>query len=153
MAVPVATGAVAFLNPLGQKSQGGQFLRLASLDAIPTDGTPLRVSVIADRTDAWNRFPQESIGSVFLRREGKSITALQTLCPHAGCAIGFDMAAKKYFCPCHSASFDLAGARTDAVSPSPRDMDSLEVEVRDQNEVWVKFQTFAGGKAAKIAQG
>ena len=156
MAVPTMAGVVAFLNPLRQKSQGGQFMRLASLDAIPEDGTPLKVSVIADRTDAWSRFPRESIGAVFLSRTagqpGGKVTALQVICPHAGCSINFDTSGRKYFCPCHAASFDLAGIRTDATSPSPRNMDSLEVEVRDKNEVWVKFQTFGVGTAKKVAQ-
>jgi menaquinol-cytochrome c reductase iron-sulfur subunit len=153
LAGPAITGVVAFLNPLGQKSQGGRFLRMAAMEAIPADGTPLHVPVVADRTDAWNRFPKESIGAVFLRRDGARVIALRTLCPHAGCEVTFDTTGRKYFCPCHSASFNLDGARTDADSPSPRDMDALEVEVRNGGDVWVKFQTFASGKAEKIALG
>lgn len=150
IAVPATVGAAAFLNPLRQKSQGGEFLRLASLDAVPADGTPVQVPVAADRVDAWNRFPNQAIGAVFLRRTDKGVEALQVLCPHAGCSINYDAPAKKFFCPCHAASFDLNGARTDAVSPSPRDMDSLEVEIR-KHEVWVKFQTFGVGTATKKA--
>ncbi len=92
LATPVAAGVVTFLNPLRQKSQGGQFMRLASLDTIPEDGTPLKVPVIADRTDAWSRFPAEPIGAVFLRRSGGSVEALQVICPHAGCSINYDAA-------------------------------------------------------------
>ena len=152
LAAPVAAGVTTFLNPLRQKSQGGQFMRLASLDAIPEDGTPLKVPVIADRTDAWSRFPAEPIGAVFLRRNGGKVEALQVICPHAGCSINFDAAAHKYFCPCHAASFDLNGKRTDKTSPSPRNMDTLEVDIRDKKEVYVKFQTFNVGTAKKIAQ-
>jgi Rieske Fe-S protein len=152
LATPVVAGIATFLNPLRQKSQGGQFMRLASLDAIPADGTPLKVPVITDRTDAWSRFPAEPIGAVFLRRSGSSVTALQVICPHAGCSINYDAAGRKYFCPCHAASFSLSGKRTDATSPSPRNMDSLEVEVRDKHQVYVKFQTFCVGTAKKIAQ-
>jgi len=152
LAVPTAAGVVAFLNPLRQKSQGGQCMRLASLDAIPQDGSPLKVPVIADRTDAWSRFPAEPIGAVFLRRTNGNVAALQVICPHAGCSINYDVTGRKYFCPCHAASFDMAGNRTDATSPSPRNMDSLEVEIRNKNEVWVKFQTFGVGTAKKVAQ-
>jgi menaquinol-cytochrome c reductase iron-sulfur subunit len=154
--VPTITGIVTFLDPLARKSQGGNFLQLASLDAIPTDGSPLKVSVVADRTDAWSRFPRESIGAVFLSRTSDKpdakLRALQVICPHAGCSIGYDAAGKKYFCPCHSASFDMAGARTDVTSPSPRNMDSLDVEIRNGSEVWVKFQTFVVGTAKKSPQ-
>jgi menaquinol-cytochrome c reductase iron-sulfur subunit len=155
LATPVAAGIVAFLNPLRQKSQGGQFMRLASLDAIPDDGSPLKAPVVADRVDAWSRFPKESIGAVFLSRtagQPDKLAALQVICPHAGCSINYDVSGRKYFCPCHAASFDLAGVRTDATSPSPRNMDSLEVEIRNRNEVWVKFQTFGVGTAKKVAQ-
>lgn len=153
--VPTCVGIVSFLNPLRQKSQSGEFMRLASLDVLPDDGTPRKVPVIAERTDAWNTYPSEPIGAVFLRRKGDKVTALQMICPHAGCSINFESSADggKFFCPCHSASFDLTGKRTDATSPSPRDMDTLEVEVRNQNEVWVKFQTFGVGTANKVAQG
>jgi menaquinol-cytochrome c reductase iron-sulfur subunit len=153
--VSAVTGIVAFLNPLRQKSQSGQFLRLASLSVLPEDGTPQKVPVIADRTDAWSRFPAEPIGAVFLRRTGQQVTAMQVVCPHAGCSINFEGSTQggKFFCPCHRASFDIAGKRTDAVSPSPRDMDSLEVEIRNQSEVWVKFQTFALGTPNATAQG
>jgi Rieske Fe-S protein len=155
MFVPAVAGIVAFCNPLRQKSPSGQFMRLASLDVLPEDGTPQKVSVIADRTDAWNHYPKEPIGAVFLRRVGKKVDALQVVCPHAGCSINFDASAKggKFFCPCHAASFDLAGKRTDATSPSPRDMDTLEVEIRNKNDVWVKFQTFGLGTATKVALG
>ena len=153
--VPAAVGVVAMLNPLRQKSQGGQFMRLASLGVLSDDGTPWKVSVIADRTDAWNRYPAEPIGAVFLRRTGGEVTAMQVICPHAGCSINFEGSAKggKFFCPCHAANFDLAGKRTDPTSPSPRDMDTLDVEIRNTNEVWVKFQTFGVGTAKKVAQG
>jgi menaquinol-cytochrome c reductase iron-sulfur subunit len=152
--VPAVVGVLAALNPLRQTSQGGQFMRLASLDLLPDDGTPRKVPVIADRTDAWNRYPAEPVGAVFLRRTGSEVQALQVICPHAGCSINFEGsgASGKFFCPCHSASFDPSGKRMDQTSPSPRDMDSLEVEIRNKNEVWVKFQSFGVGTPAKVAQ-
>ncbi len=81
------------------------------------------------------------------------VLAFQVVCPHAGCAIDFQPSpgGGRFFCPCHSASFDLAGKRTEAKSPSPRDMDSLAVEIRNQSEVWVRFETFTVGTARKAA--
>jgi menaquinol-cytochrome c reductase iron-sulfur subunit len=155
VAVPAALGAVSFCNPLRQKGGAGEFFRLAQLDILPEDGTPMKFAVIAERVDAWNRFPNEAIGAVYLRRAGQAkIEALQVVCPHAGCSIMYEAGETggKFFCPCHSASFDLAGVRTDAKSPSPRDMDALEVEIRNENEVWVKFQMFATGTSVKKAQ-
>ncbi|MCE5267293.1 MAG: Rieske (2Fe-2S) protein [Planctomycetaceae bacterium] len=152
--VPTAAGVATFLNPLRQKAKGSQWLRVAALDSLPTDGTPQRFPVITDRTDAWIQFPAEPVGAVFLRRVGAAVTALQSSCPHAGCTIGYDAQAKCFVCPCHKQPrFDLSGKRVDgAKSYSPRDMDGLNVEVRNRGEVWVEFQTFRGGTPTKIAQ-
>ena len=160
MMVPAAVGVVAFLNPLRQRGQAGKPFRLTSLDVLPADGTPRKFPIIADRIDAWNRFPNEPIGAVFLRRTGeKSVEAIQVICPHAGCTLQFEAAAAggKFFCPCHGASFDLAGKRLDATSASPRDLDTLDVEIRDGSagssaEVWVKFQDFQTGTSAKVVK-
>lgn len=152
-AVPALAGIVSFLNPLRQKSQAGQFLRLAALDTLPDDGTPQEVSVVSDRTDAWNRFPNEPIGAVFLRRTGEAqVEAVNVVCPHAGCSVQYQEGEDKLFCPCHAASFDLTGKRLDATSPSPRDLDTLEVEIRNGTEVWVRFQNFRTGTTQKIPE-
>ena len=81
------------------------------------------------------------------------------ICPHAGCTIELkDVPDEKtgskapgYACPCHKAYFDLTGKRLQAASPSPRDLDQLEVEVRNGNEVWVKFQNYKLGTPDKVA--
>ena len=56
-----------------------------------------------------------------------------------------------FACPCHRSSFDLDGAVDDPSSPSPRDMDALDVEVRNGDEVWVRFQNFLPGREDKTA--
>jgi menaquinol-cytochrome c reductase iron-sulfur subunit len=155
--VPAALGTASFLNPLRQKGQVGEFRKLTVLDVLPEDGAPMKFSIVAERSDAWNRYPNESIGAVYLRTPDKKsgkVEALQVVCPHAGCSIMYEPNEKggKFYCPCHSASFDLAGTRTDQTSPSPRNMDALEVEIRNGNEVWVKFQSFVTGTSQKKAQ-
>ena len=69
-------------------------------------------------------------GAVYLRRRGDSIAALNVVCPHAGCFVNVAADRSSFLCPCHKSSFDLDGAVNDPASPSPRDMDALEVEVR-----------------------
>ncbi len=156
-AVPLASGLVAFLNPLRQTSRSGAFLPLTPLDMVPADGTPKKFAVIAGHTDAWTVFPPEPIGAVFLQRVGGNglsgipVVAWQVICPHAGCAIDFEPSPHggSFLCPCHAATFNLAGKRAQANSPSPRDMDRLAVEIRN-GEVWVKFETFTVGTARKV---
>ncbi len=156
---PLGAGIAAFFYPARMKGRSSDdFLRLTSLDMIPEDGTPKLVPVVADRTDAWNYYPNEPVGAVFLRRTGDGeVVAFQSVCPHAGCKIGYvegsgeEEAQAKFFCPCHKASFDLGGVRTDAVSESPRDMDTLEVKVED-GEVLVRFQNFRTGTTEKVVE-
>ncbi len=152
-AVPAATGLVAFLDPLGRKSPRGQFLRVASLDMLPADGTPRQFPVLAERLDAWNRSPSVPVGAVFLRRRGADrVEALQAVCPHAGCYVAFDREKKDLYCPCHGARFELFGGRiAPAQSASPRDLDVLQTEVRGGGEVWVLFENFRTGTAQKVA--
>jgi len=149
---PVAAGLAAFLNPLRQKSQAGQFIRLAPLETL--EDTPRKVPVIMDRTDAWNRYPQQPVGAVWLRKVGpKEVKALHVVCPHAGCFVDYDAAARQFVCPCHQAHFDLDGKRLEAHSSSPRDLDTLEVDYEMQDGVTyvrVKFQNFRIGTPEKI---
>jgi Rieske Fe-S protein len=151
-AVPSLAGIVAYLNPWREKIQAGESIRVASLASLPVGGPPQRFPIIADRSDAWNRYPAEPVGAVFLRRIGeKEIEALQVICPHAGCFINFDPKTSTFFCPCHGATFSLEGIRKEEKSVSPRDLDSLDVEIRG-NEVWVKFEKFQTGTPKKIVK-
>jgi menaquinol-cytochrome c reductase iron-sulfur subunit len=150
--VPFVIGLAAALDPLRRKADGGNFLRIAPLDAIPADGVPRRFAVLADRTDAWNKFANEPIGSVYLRRTGDKIEALNSICPHAGCFVDFVATADCYKCPCHNSAFSMDGAIIQP-SPSPRAMDSLNVDVRNEGEnkfVWVQFENFYTGITKKL---
>jgi Rieske Fe-S protein len=65
--------------------------------------------------------------------------------------VEYDASNNNFFCPCHNGRFNLRGKRLDATSPSPRDLDALEVEIRNASEIWVKFQSFRSGVPQKIA--
>ena len=149
---PVAAGLRVWLDPLHRRGAAGNLVRVTSLDALPADGVPRKFPVLADRTDAWNKFQNVPVGAVYLRRTttGK-LEALNVVCPHAGCFVDFNAERGKYLCPCHNSLFALDGKLADASSPAARGLDSLEVELRNEREVWVKFQNFeAGNKAEKI---
>ena len=148
--VPFLSGLTVFFDPLRRKAGAGQFVPVASLNALPEDGSPRKFSVIASRTDAWNKSPQTPIGAVYLRRTGeKTVQALNVVCPHAGCFVDYNPTAKGYHCPCHDSAFALSGQISSPSSPAPRGLDDLEVEIRKDVEIWVKFQNFQAGQATK----
>ena len=140
------------LDPLlRRKKKGGgesprDFRRVASLEALPTDGTPVQVPVIADLTDAWNREPNQPIGAVYLRRLSDKVECFNAISPHAGCFVGYAADRKVFQCPCHTSSFELDGQRI-GNSPSPRDMDALGVDddKLKEGEVWVQFVNYYPG--------
>lgn len=151
------SGIVAFFSPISQKGRQGLFVRLTTLGELPTDGTPRKFPVVAERSDAWT-LSREAVGAVYLRRlADDTVEAFQVICPHAGCAVeyfsGNDTegdASGQFVCPCHQARFDLSGKRLDEHSRSPRDLDTLVAEVRNGDEVWVQFQTFQTGVSEKV---
>ncbi len=150
--IPVLAGLGVLFDPLRRKAGASSFYRVTQLGALPEDGSPRRFAIKADQVDAWNRYRDVPVGSVYLRRtEGGVVQALHATCPHAGCFIDYKSTTGSFLCPCHDSQFHLDGSLASAASPSPRGMDSLEVEVRNDQEVWVKFQNFEAGKAEKVA--
>lgn len=150
--IPAAAGLAVWLDPARrQTSTGGQLVRVASLSALPEDGVPRKFAVLASRVDAWNKSPETAVGAVYLLREkGGQPRALNVVCPHAGCFVDYMEARSCYLCPCHNSTFALDGKISDPKSPSPRGLDELEVEIRHDSEVWVKFQNFRAGVSEKI---
>lgn len=149
---PFAASIVSLISPLRRSNRTTKDLRVTSLDAVPDDSIPRRFPVISNLTDAWTDYGQKPIGSVWLVRDKGSdkVLALNAICPHAGCMVGFVADKDLFVCPCHTSAFDVHGKRRlDISKVPPRDMDSLECEVR-KGEVWVKFVNFQSGHAQKI---
>ena len=156
----LVTGLFVFMDPLRRKdttplahretsSDGPRgFVRVTSLESLPEDGTPRFFPIFADRMDAWNYYPNEPVGAVFLRRAGETVQALHATCPHLGCTLGYAQAHGQFRCPCHESSFDLKGERLEQagkINPSPRDMDELVIDeerLENNGEIWVKFVNF-----------
>jgi nitrite reductase/ring-hydroxylating ferredoxin subunit len=149
--VPLASGLAVFLDPMRRRGTGDKLFRVTTLDAFPDDGIPRQFPIIAEHVDAWNR-SLEPVGAVYLRRNKGEATpeCLTATCPHAGCFVNYDLQANTFKCPCHNSTFGVDG-QIIPPSPSPRAMDMLECEVKDQ-EILVKFQNFYTGKTEKVVK-
>lgn len=146
---PIVAAAAALLDPLRRGREESEMVLVTRLSAVPESGVPRRFTVQDDRVDAWTTYANTPVGAVYLRRTPEGVAALNAVCPHAGCFVGLAPNRERFACPCHRSSFDLDGVVNDPASPSPRAMDSLEVEVRNGDEVWVRFQQFLPGREEK----
>ena len=151
--VPVVAGVRVALNPLSEKSTGSEaeFKLLAQLADLKT-GVPKKIPIIADKTDKWTRHHDVPVGAVYLLKQKagakEPVVAFNTVCPHLGCFVDYRMEKQDFFCPCHDSNFALDGKLKKGVSP--RGMDSLEVKIRNDGEVWVKYQRFKANTSEPI---
>jgi len=140
----LAVPAAAFLTfPTRKRTVSGadEPLDVARLDALP-EGKPVRVTVKAPtRRDAWTAFSDVTLGGCWLVRQGDKVSALSTVCPHAGCAVDWDQEGAAFVCPCHDSRFSLDGVRQSG--PSPRPLDAFDVDVKDGriSVAWHRFKT------------
>jgi Rieske Fe-S protein len=126
----------------------GEFVPIAAVTAIPTDGTPLKVPVVIQNPrDAWTKLPPTEMGAVYVRKTDEGLVAYSTVCPHLGCGVDYVADKSAFACPCHESAFDLEGRV--AGGPSPRPLDRLETRISGE-QLEVRFQQFKQGTKEKI---
>ena len=101
-----------------------------------------RLDVIAPLVkDAWTTAHDVALGSAWVRRPNEQkLEALSSVCPHLGCAVGFD--GKEFLCPCHNSKWSDTGALVAKTGPAQRDLDPLPIEVKDGRLrlTWVRYK-------------
>lgn len=148
VAAVTAAPAVAYLAyPLSHDPTSGSsgFIPAGRLERFK-DGEPVKVDLLADKRDAWNRIEQVKIGSAWIVKIDGKLTAYSTVCPHLGCAVDFDGGSGKFKCPCHRSAFGQNGAIEDG--PSPRPLDTLEVK-EEGGLLSIRYQRFKQGVSDK----
>lgn len=103
---------------------------------------PRKVDVIAPIVkDAWMASRNVVLGAAWIRRTAPDkIVALSAVCPHLGCAVGWDSGAGNFLCPCHDSRFSPEG--TKLTGPSERGLDELPLQVVEGRLqlTWVRFK-------------
>ena len=130
--------------PVGTTTVTGpsEALDLGPLDRFRVGAEPRKVEIIAPVVkDAWTAARNVVLGAAFLRRPtADKVIALSAVCPHLGCAVGWDAAAKNFLCPCHDSRFEPDGPRLGG--PAERGLDPLPVEVVEGRLklTWVRYK-------------
>jgi Rieske Fe-S protein len=104
---------------------------------------PRKVDVVAPIVkDAWMAARNVVLGAAWIQRTAPDkIVALSAVCPHLGCAVGWDGSAGNFLCPCHDSRFSPAGDKL--TGPSERGLDELPLTVVEGRLqlTWVRYKT------------
>ena len=132
-----------FLFPVGRKvvSSSAEPIDVGAASALVPGGPPVQVALVAaEQRDGWVSRDKVAVGSAWLSKdESGKVTAFSAVCPHLGCAIGYDDSSSAYVCPCHKSSFARDGAKQ--AGPSKRGLDPLPCKV-EGGRVKVTFIRF-----------
>ena len=140
--------------PLGTETVTGRGRFIAAGAARQfVEAVPVKIDLITERSDAWNRIERAKIGSVWVIRKAGLLTAFSAACPHLGCSVDV-LSAKElmdgrepgFICRCHDSFFSAQGEATDG--PSPRGLDQLEIREAD-GKVEIRFERFRPGTPEK----
>ncbi len=104
----------------------------------------LKRPISFDVQDRWKTRTIKEMLYIF--REGRNVTILSSICPHAGCLIKTENGG--FVCPCHKSFFDEKGSVVEG--PSPRPLDSMEWTVK-KGRLFVKYEQFKTGIKIKEA--
>ncbi len=150
---PIVIGSIFFVDPLlrkrketgaGEESAAPEegYVKVARLDSLPTDETPVNFRVKMDIRDAWNLHRDQPVGAVYLSRDAENkLRCFNQICPHLGCDVSFRPDSRSFICPCHDSSFALDGTRNNQIPP--RDLDPLDTIVTETGDIWVKYVKFS----------
>jgi Rieske Fe-S protein len=99
-----------------------------------------RMEIIAPVTrDAWVAEQNVVLGAAWVRKRDK-IEALSAVCPHLGCAVGWQPEKKSFLCACHNSVFGENGDK--GSGPAERGLDPLPIEVKDGRLrlTWLRYK-------------
>lgn len=143
--VAVVGPALALLgSPAGQVTVTAPTapLDLGLAEEFRAGAEPRKVDVIAPIVrDAWTASRNVVLGAAWVRRTAPDkLIALSAVCPHLGCAVGWDTGAGNFLCPCHDSRFSPTGEKL--TGPSERGLDELPLEVKDGRVLltWMRFK-------------
>ena len=98
-----------------------------------------KIDVIAPEVrDGWNTARNIVLGAAYVRAGKQGFEAVSGVCPHLGCAVGWEAGA--FLCPCHDSKFDANGGKQ--TGPSQRGLDPLPVAEKNGRLqlTWVRYK-------------
>ncbi|HKA82886.1 MAG TPA: Rieske (2Fe-2S) protein [Acidimicrobiales bacterium] len=81
------------------------------------------------------RYPADDDPAVLLRVDEQEIVAFSQKCTHLGCVVYYEAEARRWHCPCHEGNFKATTGEVISGPPTRR-LGRIDVEVRDDGQVW-----------------
>jgi len=80
--------------------------------------------------------PSSGDPGIVLQRTPGSFVAFDTVCPHAGCTVGYSKAADVLVCPCHGSEFSASTGSVET-GPASRGLTPIHVALGSDNQLYV----------------
>lgn len=114
---------------------------IGAADRLKVGGPWQKLDVVAPLVkDGWTTARDVVLGAAYVRRTESQVQALSAVCPHLGCAIGWN--GTNFQCPCHDSKFTADGDAIAGSGPAKRGLDPLPVTVQDGRLrlTWIRYQ-------------
>jgi Rieske Fe-S protein len=91
------------------------------------------------------RYPGENDTAILIRAADGNFYAYEQKCTHLTCPVYYAKEQNRLECPCHEGGFDVQTGNV-LYGPPPRPLDRVEIEVRENGEIWAIGRTPGGGE-------
>ena len=136
---------IGYLISPAFKRRDKPWVAVGSVDGLPIE-QPTQLDHMSTIKDGY--VETKSHKAVWaVKQGGGEITVFSPLCTHLGCGYHWDVADRKFKCPCHGSVYDLAGNVLDG--PAPRPLDVLPSKVED-GTLFVTYKEFKAGLPTKV---
>ncbi len=93
------------------------------------------------------RYPEKNETAILIRTADGNYYAYGQKCTHLTCPVYFAKENNRIECPCHEGGFDVTNGNV-LYGPPPRPLDRVDVEVRENGEVWAVGRKVGGHENA-----
>ena len=135
LALPLVRYAI---YPLTAETTKTKWSDVGPVGDFESAAVPVQRAITVEQLDGWRKTISEKIVYVTKDDLGK-VSILSAICPHLGCSVQWVGGRNEFACPCHGATYTVAGKCTGG--PAPRAMDSLESMVQG-NRLMVRYRYF-----------
>jgi len=130
------------------------YSRLVPVKNIPNSFSPVKKPSKFNFTkmeqDAYIKTEkQEDVWVV--KKSNEELTTFSPICPHLGCRYDWNQEKELFICPCHNSVFTIEGKYVSG--PALRGLDTLPIEIKDDDLLYVLYERFEVGIPQKILIG